>query len=184
MLGVHDDARGSVRLDGQELSGLDVRERIERGDRHGSRGSPGLGSRADDDGPAEHDVGASGCVVAWRVSLARARGTRGVGVGKPTSRQDAGARCADRCAQRRQSTEGRDRAQRHDPPARAADGRADARRGRRRQGARSSRRMRRLAADGMAVVFATSELAEMHAAADAHSSWRADASPPRSRGTR
>ena len=116
LLGVHDDARGSVRLDGRELAGSTCGERIARGiamvpeDRQTSGLVPTM--TVQQNMTLAHRRRA----VAARLSLAGARSDAAASEwATQPARQDAGARCADRFAERRQSAEGRDRAERHDP---------------------------------------------------------------------
>ena len=101
LLGVHADARGSVRLDGRELAGADVRERIARGiamvpeDRQASGLVPTMNVQQN------MTLAHLGALGESRLPVAGARNQRGSGMGAPPSRQDARARCANRRAERR-----------------------------------------------------------------------------------
>jgi erythritol transport system ATP-binding protein len=165
VLGVHDDARGSVRLDGQELSGLDVRERIEEGiamvpeDRQTS----GLvQTMTVQQNMTLAHLGAltrGGYLSLAREARAASEWGSRLRVKAPALDAPIGALSGGN--QQKvviaRSVMTSPRVLLMDEPTRGVD-----------VGAKREivDTMRRLAADGMAVVFATSELAEMHAAAD------------------
>ena len=161
VLGVHEDARGSVRLDGRELAGLDVRERIARGIAMVPGGSPGLGPGADDERAAEHDAGASS--ARWRAAatfLRRAKRAAAAEWGRSlrlkTPALDAPIGALSGGNQQKvviaRNVMTRPRVLMMDEPTRGVDVAAKG---------EIVDTMRRLAADGMAVVFATSDLAEI-----------------------
>jgi len=165
VLGVHADASGSVRLDGAELAGTDVRDRIARGiamvpeDRQMSGLVSTMNVRENMTLAHLSALSTAGYVSQAReASAANEWGTR-LRVKSPALDAPIGALSGGN--QQKvviaRSVMTRPRVLLMDEPTRGVD-----------VGAKREivDTMRRLAADGMAVVFATSELAEIHAAAD------------------
>jgi erythritol transport system ATP-binding protein len=164
VLGVHHDARGSVRLDGQELAGLDVRERIARGiamvpeDRQASGLVQTLNVQQN---MTLAHVGAltrHGYLSPARETAAASEWGRSLRLKTPAIDAPIGALSGGNQQKvviaRNVMT--RPRVLLMDEPTRGVDVAAKA---------EIVETMRRLAGDGMAVVFATSELAEIQAAA-------------------
>jgi erythritol transport system ATP-binding protein len=165
VLGIHRDASGSVRVDGRELSGFDVRERIEQGiamvpeDRQAS-GLVQTMSVQQNMTLAHLGALARGGYLspAREARVASEWGSR-LRVKAPALDAPIGALSGgnqQKVVIARSVMTG-PRVLLMDEPTRGVD-----------VGAKREivDTMRRLAADGMAVVFATSELAEIHAAAD------------------
>ena len=102
-----------------------------------------------------------------RVATSRRARSQGRAADRSTSLRvkAPGTARTGRRAQRRQPAEGRDRARRHEPAARAADGRADARRRRRGEVRDPRSRCAAWPQEGLGIIFATSELAEIQAVA-------------------
>ena len=165
LLGLHEDVRGSVRLDGRELAGADVRERIARGiamvpeDRQTSGLIPTM--TVQQNMTLAH-LGA--LAQAGYLSPAREARVASEWAGRlrvKTPAFDAPISALSGGNQQKvviaRSVMTRPRVLLMDEPTRGVD-----------VGAKREivDTMRRLAADGMAVVFTTSELAEVHAAAD------------------
>ena len=165
VVGIHADAGGSIRLAGSELAGMDVRDRIARGI-----------------AMVPEDRQASGLVqtmnVRQNMTLAHVSALAAGGYLSPAREASAAAEWGSRLRVKAPSLDApigqlsggnqqkvviarsvmtRPRVLLMDEPTRGVD-----------VGAKREivDTMRRLAADGVAVVFATSELAEIHAAAD------------------
>ena len=112
VLGVHADARGQRSSRRRTRSRRwTSRERVARGMAMVPEDRQASGLVADDERAAEHDaVAASARSRAAATSRRRAKRPRRRNGWRRPADQDAGARRADRCAQRRQPAEGRDRA--------------------------------------------------------------------------
>src|SRR5262245_4764221 len=164
ILGVHDDARGSVVLDGRELTGLDVRERIARGvtmipeDRQVSGLVPTMNVQQNMTLAHVSALSRRGYLSPAREAAVASEWGRTLHLRTPAF--DAPIAALSGGNQQKvviaRSVMARPRVLLMDEPTRGVD-----------VGAKAEivETMRRLAADGMAVVFATSDLAEVHAAA-------------------
>jgi erythritol transport system ATP-binding protein len=165
VLGVHADATGSVRLDGSELGGMDVRDRIARGismvpeDRQTSGLVSTMNVRENMTLAHLDALSSAGYLSPAREErMAKEWATRlhvkAPALDAPIATLSGGNQQKVVIAR---SVMTRPRVLLMDEPTRGVD-----------VGAKREivDTMRRLAADGMAIVFATSELAEMHAAAD------------------
>jgi len=164
VLGVHDDARGSVRLEAHELAGLEVRERIEQGvamvpeDRQASGLVPTMNVQQNMTLAHLGALAQRGYLSPEREAAAASEGGKSLRLKTPAL--DAPIAALSGGNQQKvviaRSVMTRPRVLLMDEPTRGVD-----------VGAKAEivETMRRLAADGMAVVFATSELAEIEAAA-------------------
>ena len=164
VLGVHRDARGSVLLDGDELAGLDVRDRIARGiamvpeDRQASGLVPTLNVQQNMTLAHVEALSPHGYLAPSREASAARDWGRTLRVKAPSLDAPIGALSGGNQQKvviaRNVMT--RPRVLLMDDPTRGVD-----------VGAKAEilETMHRLAAEGMAVVFSTSELAEIHAAA-------------------
>ena len=165
LLGLHEDARGSVRLDGRELAGADVRERIARGiamvpeDRQASGLVPTMNVRQNMTLAHLGALAKAGYLSPARETNMAAEWASRLRIKTPGFDAPIGALSGGN--QQKvviaRSVMTRPRVLLMDEPTRGVD-----------VGAKREivDTMRRLAGDGMAVVFTTSELAEVHAAAD------------------
>ena len=165
VLGVHADAGGSIRLAGEELAGMDIRDRVTRGiamvpeDRQASGLVSTMNVQQNMTLAHLEALAPAGYLSPSREAAAATEwGTR-LGVKAPAWDAPIGALSGGN--QQKvviaRSVMTRPRVLLMDEPTRGVD-----------VGAKREivDTMRRLAADGIAVVFATSELAEVHAAAD------------------
>lgn len=165
LLGVHGDARGSVLVDGKNVAGFDVRERIEEGiamvpeDRQTSGLVPTLNVRQNMTLAHLGALARGGYLSPSREASAASEWGSRLRVKAPALDAPIGALSGgnQQKVMIARSVMTRPRVLLMDEPTRGVD-----------VGAKREivETMRRLAADGMAVVFATSELAEIHAAAD------------------
>jgi erythritol transport system ATP-binding protein len=165
VLGVHEDACGSVRLEGRELAGLDVRERIDLGiamvpeDRQTSGLVPTMSVTQNMTLAHLSALSRGGYVSPGRETRVASEWASRLRVKAPALDAPIGTLSGGN--QQKvviaRSVMTSPRVLLMDEPTRGVD-----------VGAKREivDTMRRLAADGMAVVFATSELAELHAAAD------------------
>ena len=164
VLGVHEDARGSVRLQGRELAGLDVRERIASGiamvpeDRQASGLVPTMNVRQNMTLACVTALSRGGYLSPAREAAAASEWTGRLRLKAPAP--DAPIAALSGGNQQKvviaRSVMTRPRVLLMDEPTRGVD-----------VGAKAEivETMRRLAGDGMAIVFATSELTEIEAAA-------------------
>jgi erythritol transport system ATP-binding protein len=164
VLGVHDDATGSVRLGDRELAGLDVRERIASGiamvpeDRQSSGLVPTMNVRQNMTLACVSALAQRGYVSPSREAAVASEWADRLRLKTPAMEAPIGALSGGN--QQKvviaRSVMVRPRVLLMDEPTRGVD-----------VGAKAEivETMRRLAADGMAVIFATSELAELEAAA-------------------
>ena len=165
LLGLHADVRGSVRLDGRELAGADVRERIARGiamvpeDRQTSGLIPTMSVQQNMTLAHLGTLAKAGYLSPARETSVAAEWAGRLRVKTPAFDAPIGALSGGN--QQKvviaRSVMTRPRVLLMDEPTRGVD-----------VGAKREivDTMRRLAADGVAVVFTTSELGEVHAAAD------------------
>jgi erythritol transport system ATP-binding protein len=164
VLGVHDDARGSVQLEARELAGLHVRERIEQGvamvpeDRQASGLVPTMNVQQNMTLAHLGALAQRGYLSPEREAAAASEWGKSLRLKTPAL--DAPISALSGGNQQKvviaRSVMTRPRVLLMDEPTRGVD-----------VGAKAEivETMRRLAAEGMAVVFATSELAEIEAAA-------------------
>jgi len=165
VLGVYDEARGSVRLEGREIQGLDVRERIQRGiamvpeDRQASALVPTMSVRENMTLAHLNELSRLGYLSPAREEAVAAEWSRSLrvkasGLGADIATLSGGNQQKVVIARNLMT---RPRVLLMDEPTRGVD-----------VGAKAEivETMRRLAADGVAVVFATSDLAEIQAAAN------------------
>lgn len=165
LLGLHEDARGSVRLDGRELGGADVPERIARGivmvpeDRQASGLIPTMNVQQNMTLAHLGALAQAGYLPPAREASVASEWAGRLRVKTPAF--DAPISALSGGNQQKvviaRSVMTRPRVLLMDEPTRGVD-----------VGAKREivDTMRRLAADGMAIVFSTSELGEVHAAAD------------------